>query len=189
MSEEVVKEQLTATQRSKIRRLSAPKEIDESEAGGELNIIPFLDIITNVLMFVLATVSVTFTATIESSPPRAAGAGTPRGPTPPSLGLIVLIVPDGYSVKTASGGIGTGCTGLGAGITVPKVNGKYDRDALTKCADRLKSEAPAFKDEDQVIISANPEIGYQHLITAIDALRQNDKGDKLFTEIKFGVVK
>ena len=56
-------EKLSAQQRSKIRRLSQPKELAPDEEGGELNIVPFLDIITNVLMFVLATVTVTFTAT------------------------------------------------------------------------------------------------------------------------------
>ena len=49
-------EKLSAAQRSKIRRLSAPKELAPDEEGGELNIVPFLDIVTNVLMFVLATV-------------------------------------------------------------------------------------------------------------------------------------
>jgi len=186
---ENVQERLTATQRSKIRRLSAPKELDEAEAAGELNIVPFLDIIMNVLIFVLATVSVTFTATIESSPPRAAGPGAARGPVPPSLSLTVLIVPEGYSVKTAAGGIATGCTGLGSGITVPLVGGAYDVAGLMKCADRLKQEAPAFKEEDQVIISASPQIGYQHLISAIDALRANEKGEKLFTEVRFGVAR
>ena len=45
-------EKLSAAQRSRIRRLSMPKELSPDEEGGELNIIPFLDIITNVLMFV-----------------------------------------------------------------------------------------------------------------------------------------
>ena len=62
-------EKLSAAQRSKIRRLSQPKEHAPDEAGGELNIVPFLDIITNVLMFVLATISVTFTATIDRLDP------------------------------------------------------------------------------------------------------------------------
>ena len=68
-------ERLSASQRSKIRRLSAPRELSPDEEGGELNIVPFLDIITNVLMFVLATVSVTFTATIDSFPPKRGGRG------------------------------------------------------------------------------------------------------------------
>ena len=52
-------EKLSAQQRSKIRRLSQPKEHSPDEAGGELNIVPFLDIIMNVLIFVLATITVT----------------------------------------------------------------------------------------------------------------------------------
>jgi len=47
-------EKLSAQQRSKIRRLSQPKEHSPDEAGGELNIVPFLDIIMNVLIFVPA---------------------------------------------------------------------------------------------------------------------------------------
>ncbi len=82
MAEE--KEKLSAAQRSRIRRLSMPRELSPDEEGGELNIVPFLDIITNVLMFVLATISVTFTTMIESQPPRAAGSSA-RPPTKPSL--------------------------------------------------------------------------------------------------------
>ena len=58
--------ELTTAQRSKIRRLSQPKELAPDEEGGELNIVPFLDIIMNILIFVLATVAVTFTATPSS---------------------------------------------------------------------------------------------------------------------------
>src|SRR6478735_10246398 len=94
---EVQEEKLSAAQRGKIRRLSAPKELSPDEEGGELNIVPFLDIIMNVLMFVLATVSVTFTATIDTFPPRAGGTGA-RAPTTPTLGLTVIIVPEGFSM-------------------------------------------------------------------------------------------
>ena len=77
-------ERLSAQQRSKIRRLSTPRELAPDEEGGELNIVPFLDIITNVLMFVLATIAVTFTTMIETQPPRASGSSA-RPPTKPSL--------------------------------------------------------------------------------------------------------
>jgi len=60
--------ELTTAQRSKIRRLSQPKELTPDEEGGELNIVPFLDIIMNILIFVLATVAVTFTAIIDTTP-------------------------------------------------------------------------------------------------------------------------
>ncbi|MGC4086556.1 MAG: hypothetical protein QM756_01420 [Polyangiaceae bacterium] len=48
------------------------------EEGGELNIVPFLDIVVNILIFVLATVAVTFTASIETQPPASRGTGVRR---------------------------------------------------------------------------------------------------------------
>ncbi len=50
----------------KVRVPPAPQD----EGGGELNVVPFLDIILNVLMFVLATLAVTFTTRLEVSPPK-----------------------------------------------------------------------------------------------------------------------
>src|SRR5579872_2645382 len=108
-------EKLSAAQRSRIRRLSAPRELAPDEEGGELNIVPFLDIITNVLMFVLATVSVTFTATIDTFPPRAGGAGA-RPPTTPTLGLTVIVVGEGFSVKARGGNVAPGCNDTGPGL-------------------------------------------------------------------------
>src|SRR5438874_3261096 len=109
-------EKLSAAQRSKIRRLSQPRELAPDEEGGELNVVPFLDIITNVLMFVLATVSITFTATIETTPPRA----SVRPPKMETLGLTVLVVPDGFSVKARGGNVAPGCSDTGSGLAVPK---------------------------------------------------------------------
>src|SRR5258706_2827366 len=51
----------------KIRRIAS--RIQPSEERGELNVVPFLDIIINVMMFVLATLAVTFTSTADVSPP------------------------------------------------------------------------------------------------------------------------
>jgi biopolymer transport protein TolR len=180
-------EKLSAQQRSKIRRLSEPKEHAPDEAGGELNIVPFLDIIMNVLMFVLATISVTFTATIDTFPPRA-GSGA-RAPTTPTLGLTVLVVPDGFSLKARGGNVAPGCNDTGPGIAIPKKEGDYDYDALKACAQKLKGAAVEFKDEMGVTISANPPIPYQVVISTMDAVRKNDTGDDMFPEVTFGVAR
>jgi biopolymer transport protein TolR len=180
-------EKLSAQQRSKIRRLSAPKEHAPDEAGGELNIVPFLDIVTNVLMFVLATISVTFTATIDTFPPRAGGGA--RAPTTPTLGLTVLVVPDGFSLKARGGNVAPGCNDTGPGIAIPTKNGDYDYEALKTCATKLKGAAPEFKDEMGVTISANPPIPYQVVIGTMDAVRKNEAGEELFPEVTFGVAR
>src|SRR5208283_924686 len=135
-------EKLSAAQRSRIRRLSAPKELAPDEEGGELNIVPFLDIITNVLMFVLATVSVTFTATIDTFPPKAGGVGA-RAPTTPTLGLTVIVVNDGFSLKARGGNVAPGCSDTGPGLAVGKVNsGDYDYTQLNACVVKLKGLSP-----------------------------------------------
>jgi biopolymer transport protein ExbD len=180
-------EQLSAQQRSKVRRLSEPKELAPDEEGGELNIVPFLDIITNVLMFVLATVTVTFTATIDTYPPRA-GTGA-RAPTTPTLGLTILIVPDGFSMKARGGNVAPGCNDTGPGIAIGKKADDYDYDALKACAEKLKGAAPEFKDEMGVTISANPPIPYQTVIGTMDAVRSDSKGDPMFPDVSFGVAR
>jgi biopolymer transport protein ExbD len=181
-------EKLSAQQRSKIRRLSEPKELAPDEEGGELNIVPFLDIITNVLMFVLATVSVTFTATVDTFPPKAGGSGA-RPPTTPSLGLTVILVGEGFSLKAQGGNVAPGCSGAGPGLAIGKVNGDYDYATLNQCVAKLKNLSTEFKNESQVTISANPNIPYQAIISTMDAVRKSPQGDELFPEVNFGLAR
>ena len=183
-------ERLSAAQRSKIRRLSQPRELAPDEEGGELNIVPFLDIIVNILIFVLATVAVTFTATIETNPPASKGGGV--RPTNPqeALNLTILIVNDGFSIKASGGNIAPGCQSPGAGITIPKRGAKYDYTALNQCAARLKKASPAFEDENQVFIAANPGVAYETVIGVADAVRRTSDGKEvLFDAINFKVSK
>src|SRR5271165_5213580 len=111
-------EKLSAQQRSKIRRLSEPKEIAPDEEGGELNIVPFLDIITNVLMFVLATISVTFTTIFDTQPPHPGGSSA-RPPTKPTLSLNILVLDTGFKVSAQGVYIGEGCKSAGGSLAVP----------------------------------------------------------------------
>ena len=186
----MAEEKLSAAQRSKIRRISQPRELAPDEEGGELNIVPFLDIITNVLMFVLATVTVTFTATIDTFPPKAGGAPV-RPPTTPTLGLTILVVNDGFSVKARGGNVAPGCQDTGSGLAVGKTpDGKeYDFSALTKCVEHLKGLSPDFADETTVTISANPNIPYQAVIGTMDAVRSGPDGKELFPDVNFGLAR
>lgn len=189
----MAEEKLSAAQRSKIRRLAQPRELSPDEEGGELNIVPFLDIITNVLMFVLATVTVTFTATIDTFPPKAGGAPV-RPDTHPTLGLTVLLVKDGFSVKAHGGNVAPGCQETGSGLAVGKTaDGRdYDFAALKKCVTHLKKEfvsANPDSDETTVTISANPNIPYQAVISTMDAVRTDEQGKDLFPDVNFGLAR
>ena len=178
---------LSPAQRSKIRRLSQPHEHDPSEAGGELNIVPFLDIIMNVLMFVLATIPAVFTVTLEVNPPTAGGSQT-RTKEKQALNLSLLIVGEGLTLKASGGNIGPGCE-PGAGITIPKVSADYDWPALKACAKKIKDSAADFKDETDVKILADPGTAYQVVIKAMDALRDTPEGEPLFGEVNFAVAR
>ena len=186
---------LSAAQRSKIRRLSVPKEQSPEDAGGELNIVPFLDIIVNILIFVLATVAITFTATIQTNPPSSGGKGA-RIVTndEKSLNLTVLITNEGVAIKGAGGSIATGCQGIGPGITVPargvdaEGQPRLDYEAIHECVKRLKGESPDFKNEKQIRITASNNISYRIIIGTIDALRGGtEEGTELFPDVLFAV--
>lgn len=184
---------LSAAQRSKIRRLAVPKEPSPEDEGGELNIVPFLDIIVNILIFVLATVAITFTATIETTPPSSGGKGPRIVSESKSLNLTLFITNDGISIKAAGGSIAPGCEGVGPGITIPakgrdnKGQPVLDYTAVSKCAKKLKDQSPDFKDETQIRITASNNISYRNLINTIDAVRATEDGDTLFPDVLFAV--
>jgi biopolymer transport protein ExbD len=182
----MAQERLTAAQLGKIRRLSQPRELAPDEEGGELNIVPYLDIVVNILIFVLATIAVTFTSTIETTPPASKGSGVRKDIESKALNLTVLIVNDGFSIKASGGNVAPGCVGLGEGLAIPRRNGDYDYGALGECAVKLKKASEDFADETQVYVTANPGTEYQIVISVIDALRST-KGEPLFPDVNFKV--
>jgi biopolymer transport protein ExbD len=181
---------LSPAQRSKIRRLSQYVEPAPGEESGELNIVPYLDIVTNILVFVLATVSVTFLTQLDTQPPSLGGSRVKQAPNPDALNLSVLITDKGVAFKTGFGSISTGCEGAGAGITVPMNGDAYDLDGIKRCARKMKSEAGngKFEDETQVTVTASRDIEYRHVVAVLDALRGDEKGE-LFPEFHLGVAK
>jgi biopolymer transport protein TolR len=191
MAEE--QEKLSAEQRSRVRRLSTPKELSPDEEGGELNIVPFLDIITNVLMFVLATISVTFTTMIDTQPPGIGGAGA-RQPSKPTLSLNIVIVDQGFLVSAFGQRIGEGCQGTGSGVAVglkPNAAGKpdYDYASLGACAKRLKNQVPDAEGETNATLIGNHDTPYRVIISTMDAIRKSDDGQVMFPDVNFGVPK
>jgi biopolymer transport protein ExbD len=118
-------------------------------------------------------------ASIEPTLPHA-----PKVPTTtPLLGLVVLIVQDGISVKARGGNIAPGCKDAGAGLTIPNKDGARDFAALAACVDRVKHISPDFESETSVTIAANPGTDFQTLVTTMDALRP------MFPNASFGLAR
>ncbi len=181
-------EEPTARQRAKVRRLSAPKEVDESEQAGELNIVPFLDIITNVMMFVLASLAVTFTVTLAASAPKTSGKQWSPKPPDESLGLAIVVGTDGYWIKARGGSLGAGCKEGASGVTIPRVSSAgaggtaddggraFDADGLRRCLRQIKDRYKVARDERQVLVTAGPNVPFQELVRVMDAVRGDEAG-------------
>ena len=183
---ETADEKLSAAQRGKIRRLSQPKELAPDEEGGELNIVPFLDIITNVLMFVLATVTSTFTRDDRHVP---AEARWPRRGAPNDADAR----PDGHrrpgGLQREGGGrnIAPGCHDTGSGHHRAEDGRRTTTSRAQQCVERLKKRAREFGTRRSVTISANPNIPYQVDHQHDRRRPQDEEGEDLSPTCSFGL--
>src|SRR5215510_3473614 len=111
--------------RAAMRRMRDHVEEAEEEAG-ELNLVPYMDIVTNIIIFLLASVvnQVSLANINVSVPSISSGGGGASSDTPekPPLNLTVSVGASGFTIA-ASGGVLP---------IVPKLpNGQYDFKTLT----------------------------------------------------------
>jgi biopolymer transport protein TolR len=179
---------LSPAQRSKVRRLAAWQPPAPGEEAGELNIVPYLDIVMNIIVFIIASLTLVFVTTIDTTPPSLGGGKTRDQIKSKALNLTALITGEGISLKTSSGNIATGCGSIGSGVTVPKSNNRQNYPEITRCVRELKRQNERFAEETQVTLTANPDIDYQVVVSVIDALRKDNEGP-LFPDVHFGVAR
>lgn len=176
-------------QRLYIRKRTAQGHLDPSEMVGELNIIPFLDIVVNLIMFLLATAEfVLLISQIDSDLPKIArGRSKSTDSVETPLNLNVTVTDSGVLVTGSGGKLAPGCTSIdptgSRQVTVARKGKDYDWPGLTECIVKIKAQ---FDDEETVTISADPQIQYEYLVAAMDAVRS--KGEKeLFPKILVSV--
>lgn len=173
---------LTPQQRAYIRKRTKVVELDPSETSDELNIVPFLDIVVNLIMFLLMSLSaVAFFNQIEVSMPKTGGGA---GSAEQSLNLTLAITPRGIIISAAGGQVGPGCVpGSSGQIAVQKKGDDYDWEELQKCAKKLKEK---FPDEEKVIVGGEPTVAFKYIVRAMDAVREADS-QKLFPEVQLAL--
>ncbi|MBP8195971.1 MAG: biopolymer transporter ExbD [Deltaproteobacteria bacterium] len=167
-----------------------------SEESGEINLVPYLDIIMNIIMFLLATI--TFQASLASiniNVPTSSQVSSVPSTTPrPELNLTVSITEKGYTLATSGAVLFRGFMLSAQGVqqtttelpTVPLASdGKHDVAALTQILLQLKGLYP---DEERAIITATPQIPYELLVGTMDAMRQSpgDASKPLFPGVLLG---
>lgn len=166
----------------KMRKMREEHEEEEME-NGELNLVPFLDIVTNVIMFLMMTT--TFAAALAdinvSAPTTSAAPSEGRSDEEKhDLNLTVSISDKGFTIA-ASGAVLYQDNIPGKVPTIPKPAGskEYDYTPLTKKMKEIKDQ---FGDETKVIINANPEITYEVVVATMDAIRA-DGSRTLFPDV------
>ncbi|MCS6798351.1 MAG: biopolymer transporter ExbD [Myxococcota bacterium] len=180
--------ELTPAQRQYVRKRTKVHDLDPSEMVGELNIVPFLDVVVNLIMFLLMTTTVILQVVELSTQLPAQRRGGARGAAgPQGLNLTVVVATEGIIVTGSGGKLAPGCDRVagGAVITVPRrplpvterdgrpvapprMELQYDWAALGECLQRVKSEYP---DENQVTLTADPLVQYGDFVAAMDAVR------------------
>lgn len=168
---------------ARMRKLREVHEDEEME-NGELNLVPYLDIVTNVIMFLMMTT--TFAAALAdinvSAPTvsRSAESASPTEPQKQDLNLTVSISEKGVTIA-ASGAVLYRDNVPGQLPTIPKDPATRDHDyaLLTKKMREIKDQ---FGDETKVIINANPDITYETVVAVMDAIRA-DASKTLFPDV------
>ena len=172
------------------------RKVHAHEKTGELNIVPYLDIMVNLTMFMLVSMtSVIQLAIINVNVPIIGGAPPPGKPgeTPPvQRNLTVLISPKGFYIGGTGGIIPgespPGATGAAATTTPPTVpvtaDGKYDYTLLKRKMVDVKDK---WSDESKVILSADPTVNYEVIVKTMDAIR-DDGQRKLFYDVVLGAM-
>jgi biopolymer transport protein TolR len=163
--------------RAAMRRLREHNE-EEEEEHGEINLVPYMDIVTNIIIFLLASTvyNVTFANVNVSSPTISSGGGAAADPPDKApLNLTITAGATGFIVG-ASGGILP---------TIPRLpDGKYDYKALTAKLMEIKAD-PQNTDETKATFNADAMTPYDIVVETLDAMREDAKGKLLFPDIVF----
>ena len=164
--------------RAAMRRMKDHNEEIEEETG-EINLVPYMDIVTNIIIFLLASVvnQVALGNVNVSVPSLSAGGGaaSDEKPEKPPLNLTVTVGATGFTIA-ASGGV------LPPIVKLP--NGQYDYKQLTKKLLEIKS-SPDNAEETKVNFNADSNISYDIVVATLDAMRQDDAGKVLFPDVAF----
>jgi biopolymer transport protein TolR len=161
-----------------MRRMRAEFEEAEEE-NGEINLVPYMDIVTNIIIFLLASViNQVPLGTVNVSSPTFGGGGGEAQEEKPALNLTVTVGQTGFTLA-GSGGVMP---------PIPKLpSGDYDYNALTAKLTEIKKE---FAEETKATFNADAVTPYDIVVKTLDAMRtykdEKDQQEKaLFPDVVF----
>ena len=163
------------------------------EEGQELNIVPYLDILMNLIMFMLLSITglAAFGILNVNAPNYGPAAQVTEEGDKPKLLLSVLISKRGFYVAATGGVLGQQQPSANANEAPPSIPktalGEFDYNALTQSMVNVKKE---FPNESKVIVGAEGDIPYEVLVQTMDAIRETPGKDRklLFTDVTLGAM-
>jgi biopolymer transport protein ExbD len=171
--------------RFRVRRQAAAAE-EEEHQGGELNLVPYLDILVNTIIFLLATTAVALPlVNVLVREPSYVKPGPDDVGGDTALNLTVGISQRGFYVAGAGGLLRQEGSPPQRRVTVEH----HDYRQLTRLAQKIKARYP---NERRVVLVADRQVPYAVLIRTMDALRGTStractgEDGCLFDQVSFG---
>ena len=161
--------------------------------GVEVNMFPMLNLMTVLIPLLLSTASAIKIGMIELDlPPASAGSrieSTMPRENQNRLDLAVTITDQGFYLSTS---VAVLSGEQDAGPSIPLLNGEYNFQELGNKLYEIKKRAiGSFNDTDEIIISAEADVTYQTLVSAMDAARAIKIGEgqwyKLFPNVQLSL--
>lgn len=167
------------------RRKLKPREVEHT---GDLNLVPYLDITVNLVMFMLLSITGLLEfATININAPKygPSSGGAAADPTEKKLLLTVAISKKGFYVAGAGAVLGNDdAPGTAGEPTVPLKGTDFDYTGLTAKLAQVKT---AFPTETRVIFAADPDIRYETVVHSMDAAREFE-GKPMFFDVSLSIL-
>jgi biopolymer transport protein TolR len=162
--------------RAAMRRLKSESDEAEEETG-ELNLVPYMDIVTNIIIFLLASVVTQVPLGNINAALPTIGAGAAEADTKldkPPLNLTVTVAANGFIIG-------------GSGAVIPPIpklpSGQYDFDGLTNSL--LEIKRTVAPEETKAFFNADAYIPYELVVRTLDSMREDKNGKLLFPDISF----
>ena len=174
----------------------APKrqtKVVEHEEAGELNIVPYLDILMNLVIFMIASLTGLVSYSVLNVAAPSAGGGGGGADDQPKLVLSVLVGKQGIYVTSQStklkfDGAGELVENTEGTPTIPAgPDGKHDFEKLTKAMVKIKGQ---FPDKSDIIVVGEADLPYEALIATMDAVRETSGAQRklLFPDVALGAL-
>lgn len=132
----------------------------------QLNLVPFIDLLSVLISFLLMTAVWTQVAKIDvkQTPNQPSEDDPPPEPEEEKLNLAVLVTSTGYKITARNV----------EPIEIAMKGEMYDRESLAKELQKIRAAHP---DNEDVQVTCEDKVNYQELITVMDvALENNLKG-------------